>query len=293
MRPSNAESEPKRQICDRTRERGAAAAGENAERGKATKMRPSNAEIEQKLPKCDRRMRRESESVKYAIVRENGGQWRRGRMRREEKLPKCERRMRRASESSKNAIVRENGGSGGGGECGERKSYQNVNVECGERANVAKMRSYAKTGAAVAGENAERGKATKMRPSNAEIEQKLPKCDRRMRRGSESSKMVSYAITGCSGGVGECRERKSCQNATVECSDCVKVAKMRLLNAMSERKPQKCDRTRERGAVATCENAEREKLPKCDRQMLSGQKLSKCDHTRGQRRDGVREWGGG
>ena len=40
-------------------------------------------------------------------------------------------------------------------------------------------------------ENAERGKAIKMRLSNAEIEQKLPKCNRQMRGESER---VKHAI---------------------------------------------------------------------------------------------------
>ena len=125
-------------------------------------------------------------------------------------------------------------------------------------------------------ENAERGKATKMQPSNAEIVQKL-------------------------------------QNTTVECRDCAKATKMRFLNAESERKLQKCDRMREPGAGAGWENAERgkaaktrlsnaeivQKLPKRDRRM---QRLCKtCQNAtvnaeserRLQKYDRMREQGAG
>ena len=46
--------------------------------------------------------------------------------------------------------------------------------------------------------------------------------------GEKVAKMLSCAKTGGSGGWGECRGRKSCENVTVECFDCGKVAKMRL-----------------------------------------------------------------
>ena len=81
---------------------------------------------------------------------------------------------------------------------------------------------------------------------------------------------LSYARTGGRCGVGLCGEEKlpkrdrrmqrlckTCQNATVECRDCAKPAKMRPLNAESERKLQKCYRMRERGAGAGCVNAVR------------------------------------
>ena len=64
-------------------------------------------------------------------------------------------------------------------------------------------------------------------------EEKMPKRDRRMQRLC-----------------------KTCQNATVKCRDWAKPAKMRPLNAASERKQQKYDHTRERGAGAAWENAE-------------------------------------
>ena len=103
------------------------------------------------------------------------------------------------------------------------------------------MRSYARTGAGATWENAERGKAAKMRQSNAEIEQNLPMCDLRIWRVSKSGK---YAIVRENGGQGRhgrmrreeklpkynCRMlrlSKSCQNATVECGERAKASNMR------------------------------------------------------------------
>ena len=91
-------------------------------------------------------------------------------------------------------------------------------------------------------------------------------------------------------------ERKSCQNATmtVECRNCAKPAKMRLVNAETEGKLQKCDGMRERGAGAGCENAERKSCQNatikcrdcakpakiCTLNEESERKLQKCDCMR-------------
>ena len=104
-------------------------------------------------------------------------------MRREEKLPKRDRRMQRLC-----------------------KTCQNATVECRDCAKPAKMR-----------------------PLNAGSKRKLQKSDYMRERG------------GCCG-VGECEERKSYQNATVECRDCAKAAKMRPTNAEIVQKLPKCDR---------------------------------------------------
>ena len=87
---------------------------------------------------------------------------------------------------------------------------------------------------------------------------------------------------------------KTCQNATVECRDCAKHAKMRRLNAESKRKLQKCDRMRERGARVGCENAESKSSQNATVECrycakpakmrplnaVSERKLQKCDRMR-------------
>ena len=96
------------------------------------------------------------------------------------------------------------------------------------------------------------------------------------------------------GAAWENAERKCCQNATVECRDCAKPAKMRPLNVESERKLQKCYRMRERGAGAGCVNGERKSCQNatvecgdCAKHAKmqplkaeSERKLQKCDHIR-------------
>ena len=92
-------------------------------------------------------------------------------------------------------------------------------------------------------------------------EQKLPKCDRCTQCEQKLQKWDHVPERWRAGhaGIGE---SKSCQNASAE-------------------KLAKCDRTREREAEAAGENAEiKQKLPKCDRQMLCKQKLSIFDRTR-------------
>ena len=87
-------------------------------------------------------------------------------------------------------------------------------------------------------------------------EEKVPICDRQMQR--------LY---------------KTCQNATVECRDWAKPAKMQPLNAASEQKLQKCDRMRERGAGVGWENAERGKAAKTRPSSAEiEENLPKCDH---------------
>ena len=143
--------------------------GVRMRRVKAAKTRPLNAEIAQNLPKCDHSMLRVSESSKNAIVCENGGQVWGGRMQREEKVPKRDRQMQRLC-----------------------KTCQNATVECRDGAKPAKIRPLnavserkqqkcnrmREWGAGVGWANAERGRAVKTRPWNAEIEQNLPKCHR-------------------------------------------------------------------------------------------------------------------
>ena len=122
------------------------------------------------------------------------------------------------------------------GECGERKSCQNANVECRDCAKPAKMLPLK----AESERKLQKGDRMRERGAGAgwgmRREEKLPKRDRRMKRLC-----------------------KTCQNATIKCRDCAKPAKMRPLNAESERKLQKCDRMREQGAGVGWENAERVK----------------------------------
>ena len=146
-------------------------------------------------------MLRVSESCKNAIVCENGGQVRSGRMRRgkaaktrpsnaeivqnhdkmrplntesERKQQKCDRMRER--------------GAGAGWEKAEMKSCQNATVKCRDCAKSGKMRPW-NTEMSISCKNVtvrqnrgqgqhgrmRRGKAAKLRPSNAEIEQNQPK----------------------------------------------------------------------------------------------------------------------
>ena len=139
-------------------------------RHKAAKMRLSNAESPQKLSNATIECCEWATGAKmrsYARTRGRGGVGECG----EETLPKCDPRMLRLGkscqnvtvecgvcETCKNVIVSENGAPG---RRGREEKLLNATVECCNWANVAKIR-----------------------PSNAESERKLQKCDRMREQGA-------------------------------------------------------------------------------------------------------------